>query len=350
MLFPPQRPHFAAALRDVTARAPRSRALAAASLGEPPEGSEEAAVEALLILADDADATVRGAAIASLGRLGDERALEVVLGRFDDGDPMVRQIALIAAADLGDDRAIPALTRALRHERPDMRFQALASLAVLAPDQAAAPLAKLAGDPDEEVRAHLADVLGSLERREAGPTLAQLLDDGSISVRRAAAIALARIGDDRGAAALIEALDDKERVFEAAWALGELRVEGAREPLFKVAQSVLKPLATKAAAAAALVRLGDRRGVPLLRAVLRAFRSDARSYAVELVGELGLAVLADDVAALAKRPRGADPVVVAKTLGKLAAESPRAREALVAMAIRDDEAGQAAREALGDVQ
>ena len=149
-----------------------------------------------------------------------------------------------------------------------------------------------------------------------------------------------------GYSALIEALDDKERVFEAAWALGELKIEEAREPLFKVAQSVLKPLATKAAAAAALVRLGDRRGVPLLRSVLRAFRSDARSYAVELVGELGLSVLADDVAALAIRPRGADPVVVAKALGKLAAESPRAREALSAMAKRDDEAGQAAREVL----
>src|SRR5690606_6495881 len=143
------------------------------------------------------------------------------------------------------------------------------------------------------------------------------------------------------------ALDDKERVFEAAWALGELKIAAAREPLLKVAQSLLKPLATKAAAAAALVRLGDERGVPLLRSVLRAFRSDARSYAVELVGELGLASLAGDVAALAKRPRGADPLVVAEALGKLAPESLRAREALLTMANRDDEAGEAARRALG---
>lgn len=322
------------------------RALAAASLGDPPEGREDEAVEGLLVLADDVDASVRGAALASLGRLGDEKALDIILARFEDGDPMVRQLALIAAADLGDPRAIGPLERALDDPRPDVRFQALASLAVLAPDRAAGPLAALAHDEDENVRAHLADVLGSLERKEAAETLAKLLDDPSVFVRRAAAVALARIGDRRAGSALIEALDDKERVFEAAWGLGELQITEAREPLHRVAQSFFKPLATKAAAGAALVRLGDPRGVAVLRAVLKAFRSDARSYAVQLVGELGLAELAEDVAALAIRPRGADPVVVARALGKLADRSSRAREALERMAARDDEAGDAAREAL----
>lgn len=343
MLLPPRKPRFTAALRDVRAKAPRARALAAASLGDPPDGAEEDAVEGLLVLADDPHPSVRGAALASLGRLGAPSALEVVLARFEDGDPMVRQVALIAAADIGDRRALEPLSHALRHERADVRFQALASLAVLAPEEAAARLAPLVDDEDVEVRTHLADVLGSLERPEAAESLARLLDDPAVFVRRSAAIALARIHDARGADALIDALEDKERVFEAAWALGELKIQAAREPLARVAASFLKPLATKAAAGAALVRLGDPRGTPTLRAVLKAFRSDARSYAVELVGELRLAELADDVVALVDRPRGADLVVVARTLAKLADVSQTARAALQRLAQRDDEVGHAAR-------
>lgn len=346
MLFPQQRPRFSAALRDVGAKGARARALAAATLSDPPEGREEEAKEALRTLADDASAEVRGAALAGLGRLRDEGALDLVLARFDDGDPMVRQIAIIAAAEIGDRRAVDALEEALSDARPDVRFQAVASLATLAPEEAAGPLAALAEDPDPEVRAHLADALGSLERPEAREPLARMLKDASREVRRAAAIGLARAGDARGASVLVDALDDRERCFEAAWALGELRVEEAREPLARVAGSLLKPLAAKAAAAAALVRLDDPRGVPALRAVLTALRSDARSYAVQLVGELRLAELAGEVAALVDRPRGADPVVVAEALGRMAAESPRARSALAVLARRDDEAGRAARACL----
>ena len=261
--------------------------------------------------------------------------------------PWCGRIALIAAAEIGDGRALGPLKRALEDERADVRFQAVASLAMLAPDHAVKPLSKRVDDDDPEVRAHLADALGSLERPEAALPLARLLEDGSPPVRRAAAVGLARIGDARGVPALIDALDDDERFFEAAWGLGELGAQEAVEPLAKIANAFLKPLAFKAAAAAALVRLGDRRGVEVLRGVLGALRSDARSYAVELIGELGLEELADDVVALAVRARGADPVVVARTLAKLADASPAARGALEAMARRGDEAGRTAKVLLG---
>ncbi|HEY8432936.1 MAG TPA: HEAT repeat domain-containing protein, partial [Sandaracinaceae bacterium] len=155
MLFPPQRPRFSAALRDVSAKTPRARALAAASLADPPEGREDEAKAGLRILADDPDPEVRGAALAGLGRLRDADALDLIVARFDDGDPVVRQIAIIAAADVGDRRAVAPLVRALSDERPDVRFQAAASLATLAPDEAARPLARLVEDPDPEVRAQL---------------------------------------------------------------------------------------------------------------------------------------------------------------------------------------------------
>src|SRR5690606_8888423 len=142
-------------------------------------------------------ASVRGAALASLGQLGDPSAVDVVLARFEDGDPMVRQIALIAAADLGDRRALGPLKKTLDAARAAVRLQLLAWLGSLAREEAAGWLASLAPDPCDLVGTSLADDLGSLERTEAGDSLAAMLEDRSVHVRRAAAIALARIGDAR---------------------------------------------------------------------------------------------------------------------------------------------------------
>jgi HEAT repeat protein len=318
--------------------------MAAEVLGEPPEEQAEDAKEGLRKLADDPDATVRAAALSSIGRLRDRDALEIVLARIDDGDPTVRQIALIAAADIGDRAAFERLVQATRDDRPEVRFQAVASLATLAPELALEPLAAMVGDADREVRSHLADALGSLETPKAKTALVQLLEDDSIAVRFGAAIGLARIGERKSITTLIEALEDRDRAFEAAWALGELGANEAREPLARVAGAFLKPLAIKAGAAAALVRLGDPRGVAALRSVLTAFRADARSFAVQLVGELELEELVPELTELAARPRGCDLVVVAEALGKLAPKDERARAALDVLKRRDDEVGRRARE------
>jgi hypothetical protein len=81
---------------------------------------------------------------------------------------------------------------------------------------------------------------------------------------------------------------------------------------------------------------------------MHAFRSDGRGLAVQIAGELALTDLAEDLAELSRRPRGADPVVIAEALGRLAGESPIAKSALEVMARGSDEEGAAAaREALG---
>lgn len=345
-LLPPLKPKLSAALRDVTSESPRARAAAAESLGGAPDGRGDEARKALRPLIDDTVGSVRAAAIESLGRLKDREALDDIVGRFEDQDPTVRQIALMAAAEIGDRRVLPALERALRSDEPDVRFQAVASLTVVAGEGAIGVLRRVVTDDDIEVRAHLADSLGSLETPEARAPLRKLLDDDELLVRKAAAIGLARCGDDSGARVLVEALTDKDRCFEAAWALGELKVELACEPLARMTRAVFKPLAIKAAAAAALVRIGDPRGEPALLSVLTALRSDARGYAAQMVGELELVSLAPEVAKLADQPRGADPMVVAEALGRLAALSDVAMSALEDIAGRRDEVGERARELL----
>lgn len=342
-LLPPLKPHFDAALRDVDAPRDDARGRAAESLGDaPPERLAEAAA-ALERLVDDRAPTVRAAALASLGRLGAESALDAIVARFEDGDPTVQQVAMIAAADLGDRRALGPIREALGAARAEVRFQAVAALVDLAPEESAEALAPLVDDPDPEVRLQVADALGGLERPEGAESLLMMLGDEEARVQHSAAIGLARLGDGRGVGQLVDALDDQERFFEAAWALGELRADEAREPLARVAESFFKPLATKAAAAAALVRLKDERGVEALRRILRAVRSDARSYAAQLVGELELGALAPEIVRLAKKPRGADLVVVAQTLAKLSPQSRAAAGALADLARRADEVGEVAR-------
>lgn len=316
-LFPPLKPKLSAALRDVGSKDPRARAAAAEALGDAPPDRAEEAKRALRPLVDDTIASVRASAIDSLGRLKDEEVLDDVIARFEDGDPLVRQIALIAAAQIGDRRALKPLLKMLDRDEPDVRFQAVASVANLAPDEAVDPLSRMTTDVDPEVREHLAEALGSLEDAAAEPALERLVDDEEHRVRRAAAIALARTGNDAGASELVLALADPDRCFEAAWALGELGVDDAREPLARLAGAFFKPLMMKAAAGAALVRLGDPRGTETLRRVLTAFRSDARSYAAQMVGELRLTALRPELERLRANPRGADPAVVAEALAKL---------------------------------
>jgi len=114
-----------------------------------------------------------------------------------------------------------------------------------------------------------------------------------------------------------------------------------------LAQSVLKPLAFKVAAARALLRLGDARGVVALREVLRAFRSDGRGYAVEVVGELRVGELAGELVRLSKRSRGADPESLVDALVALLADHPQAaREGLERLAARDGAAAERAKRAL----
>lgn len=347
MLIPQLRPTFEAALRDVHAKDRRARAAAADVLCSPPDGERERALAGIRVLADDEAPEVRFAAVAAIGQLCDVESVELVLARFSDGEPMVREAAIIAAGQLGDMRAREPLAKALREATPEARFQAVVALAELAGEESLDDVIAALDDPDAQVRGNAVSTVAELGDERAVPHLVRRLSDSDKSVRREAALALADFGDARGASVLREALDDAGYVFQAANALGELGVVAAREDLARLATGVLKPLPVRAAAGAALERLGDPRGRATLRTVLRAWRSAGRGYAAELVGELELAELADDVARLVDRPRGADPTVVAGALAKLAKSSEIARAALAQIALGDGEPARIAREAQG---
>lgn len=326
-------PTFAAALRDVRAESAKARADAAMALARAEPEQRDEACAALRPLLDDTEPGVRFAAIAAAGDLRDEGALDAILARFDDSDPNVREAAIISAARIGDrERAERPLLRALGDARPEVRFQAAISAAELLGEGARGGLAALVADDDAKVRGNAIAALATLAPH--APTterIARALSDADLEVRLEAALALAKAQDGRGLTVLRSALRHPERNFEVMDALGVLGAGGAKdaaEDLGKLASAFLAAPLVKAAASAALARMGDPRGVEGLRAALAAWREGTREYALGVVAVLGLDALAPEVLAIARKPGGVDREILRAALGALAGRSPEARAAL----------------------
>ena len=343
LFFPLVPPRFEVALVDIRSKRDDVRMNALRTILRPPEGQEARAVEALRSLVRDPYPPIRAEVIEALGDQADVSSLHAILEAFEDPVPQVREVALIAAAKLGDPRAIPAIRRALRSVHPEVRFQALESLAELAPEEAAVAAPPLLSDPDPRVRGNAACALATAEAVGSADDIAELLKDASAETRLEAANALARLRDRRAIPELRGKIRDPRHALDAISWLASLDAEEAIPDLVAVTNSFLAPLVIKAAAAGALTKLGDSRGAEALGGVLRAWRSEGRDYAVELIGSLGLVSFAGDLIALMTRPRGADPVVVLRALRALSDRSAAARMCLQHYVDRSDELGRAAR-------
>jgi HEAT repeat protein len=349
-LLPPLPPTFEAALRDVRARARELRVAAAERLAEPPDSAQDRdlARQGLVALASDAAPSVRAAALRALGALADARALDCLIEHLRDPDALVRELATAAIAELAGPPARLALHAALRSPHPEVRFQAVAGLAEAAEPSDFEAVSQAMRDADAKVRANAARSLSSFGVA-ARDSLREALADGNASVRAETAMSLARLGDASGASELRAALESPEFMLEALEAVAGLRLDELREPTAAIAQSVLKPLAWKVAAARTLIRLEDPRGVQALRRILRAFRSTARSYAVHVVGELGVDELTGELLRLTHRFRGTDPEALVEALALLLPRNQTARHGLEKLARRRDRAGAEARRVLATV-
>jgi HEAT repeat protein len=341
-LLPPLPPNFEAALRDVHGKRIESRLAAAERLGRANDGERARALAGLLTLLDDAQPSVRATALAGLGMLGAPEALPRVLKALREEPPEVRELAALAAAQIGGEEA---MREALHSDAPQVRFQAVAALAELTPEGVLHDVLPLLNDPDAEVRAQVIAALASLQAAHLAGHFAGALEDDSPLVRLEAALALAALRDKRGEAELLRALDARERPLEVPDALARLASERAREPLARQARSLFSPPHLRAAAGAALARMGDARGAAALRRVLTGFRPDARSYAVELAGEVRAEELVPELARLVERPRGVDLETLVYALACFR-DHPIARQALETLALGAGEVAARAREAL----
>ena len=327
-MIPPLAPNFEAALRDVRAQQPGFRKAAAHRLADPPPERMGEAVRGLLLLSGDADGGVRAAALESLGSLEAQESKTVVRRALDDPHPGVRQAAVLALGRIDPAGAAIEVAPLLGDPRPDLRFAALWTLSRLGPQHARA-IARGVSDSDAEVRALSAECLSELDAFEYVDAIAGLLQDEEEEVRFRAAASLATLGDDRGASALRVALQQPGRAFAAAVALGDLRDEGSHAALERLGRHPFRSAILRAAAARGLVLLGDPKGVEILRKLVRSWRIEARQYAVQLVGELGLVSLVPDLAHALGRSSSQERFVYRTALERLAPRSSEA-EALLA--------------------
>jgi HEAT repeat protein len=308
-----------------------ARRAAALRLAHVESAESQRAREALVRLLEDAHPSVRIAAVRALAEHGEDAPVEPIAARLDDGDARVREEAVIALAQASAGQARDALRRALASAHPEVRFQAALGYAERFPADAAHEVTPLLSDPDAEVRANAARALGATTGAEAVPALEGALADVDARVRQEAAMALARRGATAPTDLLCDALADPDSVFDALDALGSPAHGAAADRVAAVASALFRPHVLKAAAARALVRMGDVRGVEILRRILHAWRTDARTAVVEIVRELALVELAEDLARLAARPRDTDPDTLRAALEALAPKSETARQALTAL-------------------
>jgi HEAT repeat protein len=103
-----------------------SRSTASAALGSilGTAGGGEDALEVLLKMVDDDDATVRAMAAQSLGKLGDRRATPALLKLLTDSQYGVRGRAIEALADIGDPDAVEPLAAYYWQTEGDRRTMA----------------------------------------------------------------------------------------------------------------------------------------------------------------------------------------------------------------------------------
>jgi HEAT repeat protein len=337
-------PTFAAALRDVRAKSRDARLAACQRLAQANEGELVEALAALSIASGDAEAVVRAAGIRAIGELsleyGEELAREgkltaLLIERVRDHSPLVREVATIALGQLGGERAHNALEAALQSEHAEVRFQAIAGFAET--DERADPrrLTALLRDGDAEVRGQAARAVATLAAAEPHAKAAVIealkgvLTDASARTRAEAALALAQLGDASGGDVFRDALEDPTLRSDVLEAIAELSLTGYADVIARMAGNVFTSPFDRIAGARALVRLGDARGVELLRAALSGFRAMPRVLAVQAIADLArsgcgsaVSVLAPQLAKLADRPRGVDPAAVAEALELLNGRTP----------------------------
>ena len=134
-----------------------------------------------------------------------------------------------------------------------------------------------------------------------------------------------------GAPTLRAALERPDRAFPAAIGLGDLEDRDSLGALMRLANHRWRSPILRAAAARALVRLGDPAGVEVIRKLVRSWRIEARQYAVQLVGELELTSLVPDLARAFRRSRKAERPVYETALEQLAPKSPEAKALLASL-------------------
>lgn len=201
-----------------------------------------------------------------------------------DEDWNVREAAAAALGDLDPAQAVPLLTKALRDGRAEVRRSAARALGRSGGTAALKALGGALGDESSEVRVAALQAIAQAGRsaRSSGqsvePTLLTALRTrpaGEAAERAAAAGALLALGEDSGRAGVEEALRAGDAKAQLI-AVEAAATDARLRPalLPRLVEDKAAPLPLRARAAEALAEQGDRRGAAVLHEATRAGGAD----------------------------------------------------------------------------
>jgi len=225
--------------------------------------------ESMLALLPNPTWTVRRAAAAVLGRLGDPLAIDPLIHTLTDEHPQVRGAGAIALGEIGDARAALPLVVCLGDADPDVRFQAAVALGRIGGPEAIAGLRKVLQGDDQHPWVPAADALAILVgARILDPLIALFGAVREQSVGHSLASAVASVGE-AALQPLLDALehDDPDVRYWGVKALTGMGREEALSRLSWMAEHDAGQTPSKgqvrAAAARAMKRIGGRSQGPL---------------------------------------------------------------------------------------
>ena len=198
-------------------------------------GGEEV-IPALLTALQDADCTVRVAALEVLKDIPDTRALQPVIISLKHSDPAVRAAAAAAVGAHGS-AGVPALLKSLKDGHWSVRRAVVEALGRSRDGELVPALLPLLKDSDHDVRESVCEALSRIRQRAAITELVVALTDSQTSVRQSAASALRDIDlewesfpEARAALpALQQALNDREYWVRQAARETIERIESAKQ-------------------------------------------------------------------------------------------------------------------------
>lgn len=298
----------------------RVRAAAARALGQL---NARNAADQIRPLLRDAQASVRAAAVGSLGSMGDTAA---VLAALDDADPVVVLEAIAFARSAELQRAL--LQRFDRFSIPLI----VASLAQIDDASAAPLLASTLAGPSVPVRVAALQTAARIGDATLAGAVLPLLSDPHPSVRRSALQALPRVAADQAQPRAIAALDDGDAtVREAACRLlVDAPAPAALPRLLAQLDDGYFPLNTAARDAIVAAAAGDREAV-IRAGVVLLDHADAprRADGSFILGQLRSDAAFERHVALLADPDWPTAAQAARSIGRIG--KPDAGAALVAL-------------------
>ena len=233
----------------------------------------------LRVLKDDGHTLVRAETIRTLGRGRDGEAVKLVLaGLSEDVAPdsfVVRAAACEALAQMKTNQRRGLLYKTIADEHFFVRRSAIQALVDLDDLAGVVAIQRRMNDADYTVRRAACVALGKLIDRSSPPLLAARLADKVPEVRVAADDALAGFPPDLAYRALLEYVDYRrlKETRRRVWRLlGEYAHPGTRETAFTHLND--SEVFVRVEALRILRKLGDRRIIPLVVAVLKTGRKE----------------------------------------------------------------------------